>query len=60
LEKERTYGMPQRLRYPLFLAGLLIIILGNLGAHFQNLGAGVAAPLSVLGFVLVVISVAIR
>jgi hypothetical protein len=52
--------MPQRARYPLFLFGLLIIIFGNLGAHFQNLGLGVAAPLSVLGFALIVLSVAIR
>jgi hypothetical protein len=52
--------MSQRARYPLFLFGLLIIILGNLGAHFQNLGLGVAVPLSVLGFALLLLSVAIR
>jgi len=52
--------MPQRARYPLFLLGLLIIIFGNLGAHFQNLGLAVAAPLSVLGLLLLLVSVAIR
>ncbi len=52
--------MPKRARYPLFLIGLAVILVGSIEAH--SLGAGVPALATIIaaGFALLLLSVAIR
>jgi hypothetical protein len=52
--------MPKAGRYPLFLLGLLVIIFGNLGAHYLGMGIVVEEAVSVVGFLFLLVSVAIR
>ncbi len=52
--------MPKSARYPLFLLGLVVILVGSIEAN--SLGAGISALVAIVatGFALLVLSVAIR
>ena len=52
--------MPKRARYPLFLAGLVIIIIGGIGARAAGAGTDQLAAIVTAGFALLFFSVAIR
>ena len=52
--------LPKSARYPIFLLGLLVIIIGNLVANSANLGLTAEASAGVIGFILLLLSVAIR
>ncbi|MDE1853058.1 MAG: hypothetical protein KGI38_04825 [Thaumarchaeota archaeon] len=52
--------MPKRLRYPLFLLGLVIILIGSIEANNFQEGVATTAGVVALGFVLLLISVAVR
>ena len=55
--KER---MPKRARYPLFIVGLAILLVGSIGANSAGAGASVIGAVALVGFALMVLSVAIR
>jgi hypothetical protein len=57
MEKERKNLIPKAARYPLFLIGLLIIILGELGSGYVHAADTTEAGLAVIGFIFVIISV---
>jgi hypothetical protein len=52
--------MPKGARYPLFLLGLLIIIIGELGAQIINAPASVDIAIGVIGFTFLILSIAIN
>ncbi len=58
-QHERGQHFPQALRYPFFLLGLIVIILGGFETMRMNppIGGEIAV---VVGFLLIVISVALR
>jgi hypothetical protein len=47
-------------RYPLFLVGLVILVPGLLYAKSANLSPDVEATIGIVGFIFLVLSVAIR
>lgn len=55
--KER---MPKKARFPVFLLGLVVILLGSIGANAAGAGADSIAAIVVVGFALLVLSVALR
>ena len=55
--KER---MPKKARYPLFIIGLAIMLIGSIGANSVGAGAQTTAVVVLLGFVLLILSVAIK
>ena len=52
--------MPKRARYPLFLIGLLIILLGGLGAMRYGGSEAEIVALVVLGFLFLIGSVVLK
>lgn len=55
-----NHWMPKRARYPVFVVGLAVTLFGSLAAHLGNAGAPVTGALVGVGFLLMVLSVAIR
>ena len=49
--------MPKRARYPIFLIGLLIIVLGGLAANSIRAPQTEITAVVVIGFLLVVVSI---
>ncbi len=58
--KEKKRLMPPEARYPLFLAGLLIIIAVGVVALRQNFSLTADLAIGTIGFIFLVLSVAIR
>ncbi len=52
--------MPKRARFPVFLLGLAVILLGSIGASAAGAGADAIATIVIVGFALLVLSVAVR
>ncbi len=52
--------MPKRARYPLFLAGLVVIIIGGLIANAENAPRNEFAAIVLLGFAFLISSVIFR
>jgi hypothetical protein len=52
--------MPKKARYPLFLIGLAIILLGSIGANSTGAGASSIGAIVLVGFALLILSVAIK
>jgi hypothetical protein len=52
--------MPKRGRFPLFILGLAVIILGSVAANAEKVGTSSIAGVVAVGFVLLVLSVLIR
>jgi len=50
----------QTARYPLFLLGLVILIIGELVALSSGAGAGVEALIAIVGFLFLVLAVVLR
>jgi hypothetical protein len=55
--KER---MPKRLRYPLFLLGLAVMLLGGIGAYESHANPSELASIIVSGFAFLVLAVVFR
>ena len=55
-----TSRMPKRARYPLFVAGLAVTLFGSLAAYFGNAGVSATGGVVGIGFLLMILSVAIR
>ena len=55
--KER---MPKRARYPLFILGLAVLLLGSIASNSTGAGATQTASIVLVGFLLMIISVAIK
>ncbi|MCL4356036.1 MAG: hypothetical protein JRM79_01705 [Nitrososphaerota archaeon] len=49
-----------RARYPLFVAGLAIMLFGSLAAYFGNAGVSATGGIVGVGFLLMILSVTIR
>jgi hypothetical protein len=60
MEKEPRHRVPKAARYPIFLLGLLIIILGELASLSYNAGTQMEAAVAGLGFFFLILSVALR
>jgi hypothetical protein len=60
MEKEPRYRVPKAARYPIFLLGLLTIILGELVSLSYRAGTQTEAAVAVVGFFLLILSVALR
>jgi hypothetical protein len=60
LEREKKARFPSAARYPLFLLGLLIIIVGELALLSFRASVDDEAGVGAVGFILVVLSVALR
>ena len=52
--------MPKRLRYPLFLLGLAVILIGGMVLNSQGAGATTLAADALAGLALIVSSVILR
>jgi hypothetical protein len=59
LEKESKHRFRKAWKYPLFLFGLAILILGELGAHFLGAAANDQAAIAAVGFAVLVLSIAL-
>jgi len=55
--KER---MPKRARYPLFILGLAVLLIGSIASNSTGAGATQTASIVLVGFLLMIISVAIK
>ena len=51
--------MPKKARYPLFIVGLAIILIGSIGSNSVGAGAPIIGGFVLVGFALLVLSVAI-
>ena len=51
--------MPKRARYPLFVLGLAILLVGSIGSNAVGAGAPLIGVVVLVGFVLMILSVAI-
>lgn len=60
LEKEPRRRVPKAARYPIFLLGLLTLILGELASVYYDAGTQTEAAVAALGFFLLILSVALR
>ncbi len=60
MKKESSHRLPKGARYPLFFLGLLTIILGELASLSFNGGTETEVAAAVVGFVLLILSVALR
>jgi len=60
MEKEARHRLPKAARYPLFMIGLLVLLLGELSAYSVDAGLDVMAGLAVVACVFMVLSVALR
>ncbi|MDG7015594.1 MAG: hypothetical protein JRM89_06330 [Nitrososphaerota archaeon] len=52
--------MPKRLRYPLFLAGLAILVLGSLFENAEKASVSTYEATAIVGFALLVASVVMK
>jgi len=52
--------MPKRARYPMFIVGLAILLIGSLAANSVGATAPLVAVIAMVGFAFMVLSVAIR
>lgn len=52
--------MPKAARYPIFLLGLVTIILGELASLSYNAGTQTEVAVAALGFFFLILSVALR
>lgn len=52
--------MPKRARYPLFLAGLVVLVLGSLIENAEKAPISTFEATAVIGFAMLILSVAIR
>jgi hypothetical protein len=52
--------MPKKARYPLFLIGLAIILLGSIEVNSTGAGASSIGVVVFVGFALLILSVAIK
>jgi hypothetical protein len=59
LEKETRPRFRKAWKYPLFLLGLVILILGELGAYSTGAPANVEAAIGALGLAVLVLSIAL-
>jgi hypothetical protein len=60
MEKEPKHRVPKAARYPIFLLGLLTIILGELVSLSYSVGTQTEAAVAALGFFFLILSVALR
>jgi len=60
MERERKNRFPKGARYPLFILGLAIIIVGGVAAQFYGATVEVDLGLGIVGFLCLVLSVALR
>ena len=60
MEKEPRHRLPKGARYPIFLLGLVTIIQGELASLSYNAGTQTETAVAVLGFFLLILSVALR
>ena len=51
--------LPTRFRYPLFFAAVMIMFVAGLAEKYLNLGIGLTEVSVALGFVLLVVSIAV-
>ena len=59
MDKESKH-FPKGARYPLFLIGLVIIVLGLLYAKSTNLSLDAEAAIGIVGFIFLLLSVVVR
>ena len=52
--------MPKKARFPVFAAGLAVMLLGGLAAYFGNAGVSATGGVVGVGFLLMMVSVLIR
>jgi len=52
--------MPKRARYPLFIIGLAILLLGSIASNSAGAGTSLIGIVVTLGFLVMILSVAIR
>jgi len=57
---EHRERMPKKARFPLFILGLAVIILGSVVANSAKAGAESIGVIVLAGFVLLILSVAIE
>jgi len=60
LDREPKNRLPKAARYPLFLIGLLILIIGELSAQAAQAGVDAQAGIAILGLAFLVLSVGLR
>lgn len=60
MEKEPKHPIPKAARYPLFVIGLVIMIFGGLAGVYAHAPDTTEAGLVAVGFVFLVLSVALR
>lgn len=60
MEKEPKNQLPKSARYPLFLLGMIVILVGELAAQSMNAGLQTETLIGGLGFVLIALSVLLR
>jgi hypothetical protein len=60
MEKEPKHRIPKAARYPLFLVGLVIMILGGLAAGYAHAPDTTEAAFAAVGFVFLMLSVVLR
>jgi hypothetical protein len=60
LEKEPRHAVPKVMRYPLFLVGLLILIVGGVGGVYAHVPDTTEAGFAAVGFVFLLLSVILR
>jgi hypothetical protein len=59
LEKETKKRMPKGARYPTFLLGLVVLIVGGLIAQMYGMPVTVDITIGLVGFILLLLSVVI-
>jgi len=60
LEKERKNRMPKEARYPIFLLGLLTLIVGGFASQALGAPTNIDLLVGAVGFALLLLSVGIR
>ena len=60
MENERKARISPAARYPLYMIGLVVLILGELGAYYARAGVDAEAVIAVVGYLFLVLSVALR
>ncbi|MDA4114543.1 MAG: hypothetical protein OK474_10900 [Thaumarchaeota archaeon] len=59
MERESKHRFRKAWKYPLFLLGLAVLIMGELGAHLLSATANDQAAIAAVGLALLVLSVAL-
>jgi|HubBroStandDraft_4_1064222.scaffolds.fasta_scaffold4948150_1 hypothetical protein len=59
MERESKHRFRKAWKYPLFLLGFAVLILGELGAHFLSAAANDQAAIAAVGLAILVLSVAL-